>query len=164
MARKRLKMTTARETRKAVNRIANMLLNGEIDAKTANAILYAANVTLGAIHTDEQQAKIDELEQALGDSFLKVSRGCLVSVMAIHDVTKVIELTNGESLSYSTRNRNEVAAQLQAKQKLIISRFSEGTIPSEEAYQAHRLCRHRNGMQRRAPGGEVISQELLTDC
>ena len=56
-------MTTARETRKAVNRIANMLLNGEIDSKTANAILYAANVTLGAIRTDEQQAKIDELEK-----------------------------------------------------------------------------------------------------
>ena len=56
-------MTTARETRKAVNRIANMLLNGEIDTKTANAILYAANVTLGAIRTDEQQAKIDELEK-----------------------------------------------------------------------------------------------------
>ncbi|MGN8875269.1 hypothetical protein [Pseudoflavonifractor sp. HCP28S3_F10] len=56
-------MTTPRETRKAVNRIANMLLNGEIDAKTANAILYAANVTLGAIRTDEQQTKIDELEK-----------------------------------------------------------------------------------------------------
>lgn len=40
-----------------------MLLNGEIDAKTANAILYAANVTLGAIRVDDQQRKIDELEQ-----------------------------------------------------------------------------------------------------
>lgn len=40
-----------------------MLLNGEIDAKTANAILCAANVTLGAIRTDEQQAKLDELER-----------------------------------------------------------------------------------------------------
>ena len=67
MARKRLKMTTARETRKAVNRIANMLLNGEIDSKTANAILYAANVTLGAIRTDEQQAKIDALEKIVED-------------------------------------------------------------------------------------------------
>lgn len=46
-----------------MNRIANMLLNGEIDAKTANAILYAANVTLGAIRVDEQQAKLDELER-----------------------------------------------------------------------------------------------------
>ena len=46
-----------------MNRIANMLLNREIDPKTANAILYAANVTLGAIRTDEQQRKLDELEQ-----------------------------------------------------------------------------------------------------
>ncbi|MGN1003014.1 MAG: LytR/AlgR family response regulator transcription factor, partial [Oscillospiraceae bacterium] len=86
------------------------------------------------------RATLSELERALGDSFLKVSRGCLVSVMAIHDITNVIELTNGESLSYSTRNRKEVAAQLQAKQKLLISRFSEGNIPSEEAYQAHFQC------------------------
>lgn len=63
MAKKRLKMSTSRDVRKAVNRIANMLLNGEIDAKTANAILYAANVTLGAIRVDEQQKKLDELEQ-----------------------------------------------------------------------------------------------------
>ena len=63
MSKKRLKMTTSREVRKAVNRIANMLLNGELDAKTGNAILYAANVTLGAIRVDEQQAKLDELEK-----------------------------------------------------------------------------------------------------
>ena len=65
MAKKRLKMSTARETRKAVNRIANMLLNGEIDAKTANAIMYGANVILGSIRVDEQQAKLDELEQII---------------------------------------------------------------------------------------------------
>lgn len=61
--KKRLKMSSSREVRRAVNRIANMLLNGEIDSKTANAILYAANVTLGAIRVDEQQRKLDELEQ-----------------------------------------------------------------------------------------------------
>lgn len=60
--RKRLKMGTPGEVRRAVNRIANMLLNGEIDAKRANAIIYAANVTLGAIRIDEQQARLDELE------------------------------------------------------------------------------------------------------
>lgn len=63
MAKKRLKMSTSQDVRKSVNRIANMLLNGEIDSKTANAILYAANVTLGAIRVDEQQRRIDELEQ-----------------------------------------------------------------------------------------------------
>lgn len=56
-------MSTSRDVRRTVNRIANMLLNSEIDTKTANAILYACNVCLGAIRTDEQEKKLDELEQ-----------------------------------------------------------------------------------------------------
>lgn len=67
MAKKRLKMTNSREVRRTVNRINNMLLNGEIDAKTANAILYGCNVCLGAIRIDDQQAHIDELEKILRD-------------------------------------------------------------------------------------------------
>lgn len=63
MAQKRLKMTTSREVRRTVNRIANLVLNGELSAKDANAILYACNVCLGAIRVDEQQAKLDELER-----------------------------------------------------------------------------------------------------
>ena len=63
MQKKRLKMTTSREVRRAVNRITNMLLNGEIDAKTANAILYGCNVCLGAIRVDDQQSKLEELEK-----------------------------------------------------------------------------------------------------
>lgn len=65
MAKKRLKMSTSREVRQAVNRIANMLLNKEIDPKTANAILYAANVSLGAIRTDEIEQRLNELEKAI---------------------------------------------------------------------------------------------------
>ena len=67
MQKKRLKMTTSREVRRAVNRITNMLLNGEIDPKTANAILYGCNVCLGAIRVDDQQAKLDELEKIVGE-------------------------------------------------------------------------------------------------
>ena len=63
MQKKRLKMSNSREVRRAVNRITNMLLNGEIDAKTANALLYGCNVCLGAIRVDDQQAKLDELER-----------------------------------------------------------------------------------------------------
>ena len=59
---KRLKMSSSREVRRTVNRIANMLLNDELDPKTANAILYACNVCLGAIRTDEQEKKLAELE------------------------------------------------------------------------------------------------------
>lgn len=58
-------MSSSLEVRKSVNRIANMLLNSEIDPKIANAILYGCNICLGAIRTDEQQAKLDELERAV---------------------------------------------------------------------------------------------------
>lgn len=40
-------MSTSREVRRTVNRISNLLLNGELDPKTANALLYACNVALG---------------------------------------------------------------------------------------------------------------------
>ncbi len=65
MQKKRMKLTTFREVRRAVNRVANMLLNGEIDSKTANAILYACNVSLGSIRVDDQQAKLEELEKII---------------------------------------------------------------------------------------------------
>ena len=63
MPKKRLKMSTSTEVKRAVNRIHNMLLNGEIDAKTANALLYGCNVCLGAIRVDDQQAQLNELEK-----------------------------------------------------------------------------------------------------
>ena len=56
-------MSSSKDVRRTVNRIANMLLNSEIDHKTANSILYACNVCLGAIRTDEQEKKLDELER-----------------------------------------------------------------------------------------------------
>ena len=67
MQKKRLKMTSSREVRRCVNRISNMLLNGELDARTANAILYGCNVCLGAIRIDDQQAKLDELEKTIAE-------------------------------------------------------------------------------------------------
>ena len=42
-----------------------MLLNGEIDPKTANALIYGCNAALGAIRVDDQQAKLDELEKLI---------------------------------------------------------------------------------------------------
>ena len=67
MARKRLKMSNAAEVRRALNRVANMVLNGEIEAKDANAIMYACNITLGAIRTIEQEQRLDELERIFNE-------------------------------------------------------------------------------------------------
>lgn len=61
--RKRLKLSSSREVRQSVSRVANMVLNGEIAAKDANAIMYAANVILGAIRVDEQEQRLAEIER-----------------------------------------------------------------------------------------------------
>lgn len=70
MAKKRLRLSTPIEVRKAISKIANGVYNGEIDTKTANALLYACNSVLSAIRIDEQQKKIDELEKLIKDQNL----------------------------------------------------------------------------------------------
>lgn len=60
--RKTLKMSTPEEVRKAISRIANMVLNKEIEAKEANTLLYACNAALSAVRTDEYRRKVEELE------------------------------------------------------------------------------------------------------
>ena len=63
MARRRLNLSTPRDIRKSANRVANMLLNEDLEPKAANAILYACNVCLVSIRTDEQEKRLDELER-----------------------------------------------------------------------------------------------------
>ena len=63
----RLRMRTTTEIKRTLARVANMALNGEIDTKVANTVILACNAILGAIKTDEQQKKIDELEALLNE-------------------------------------------------------------------------------------------------
>ena len=79
-----------------------------------------------------------ELKEKLGDGFIKVHRGCLVSAMAIHDITDNINLSNGESLIYTIRKKKEIIDQLYLKQKRIINSFIGDDIPkTEEEYLKH---------------------------
>ena len=63
----RLRMRTTTEIKRTLARVANMALNVEIDTKVANTVILACNAILGAIKTDEQQKKIDELEELLNE-------------------------------------------------------------------------------------------------
>ena len=65
--RKCLKLDTPQAVRKALARVANMVLNKELDTKTANSIILACNAILSGIRTDEQDKKIVELEQILNE-------------------------------------------------------------------------------------------------
>ncbi len=65
--KKRLKLTNPQEVRRALNRIANLLLNHEIDQKSANAIAYICNVLLGTFREfgfgDEGEMKMKSNRQ-----------------------------------------------------------------------------------------------------
>ena len=65
--RLRLKLTTATEVRRALTRVSNMVLNGELDPKRANAIILACNAILSSIRTDEQGKKMSELEELIAE-------------------------------------------------------------------------------------------------
>lgn len=65
--RLRLKLTTATEVRRALTRVSNMVLNGELDPKRANAIILACNAILSSIRADEQGKKMAELEELLAE-------------------------------------------------------------------------------------------------
>ncbi len=76
MGKVRFKMGTPAEVRKTLVRISNMVANGQIDSKQANAIIYAANNILASIRTDEQQTKMDELEKLL-KKIMEENRGSI---------------------------------------------------------------------------------------
>ena len=54
MRRKVLKLSTPTEIRRALSRIANMVLNKEIDGKTAYSIVYICHAILGTFNKAEE--------------------------------------------------------------------------------------------------------------
>lgn len=79
-----------------------------------------------------------ELQDMLGYSFIKIHRGCIVSAMAIHDITDKIELINGEDLEYTKRKKKQIIEQFRLIQRSIVNSFSEDNIPStKEEYRKH---------------------------
>ena len=118
--------------------------NGKKLVLNANTILYvlmierAAEIHVSGGQVYETRMKLSELEQALGDGFIKVHRGCLVSAMAIHDITDQIDLNNGESLIYTLRKKNQIITQFQEARERLISGFPRDGIPAtEEEYRAY---------------------------
>ena len=62
---RKLSWSNAREVRRSLAAINNMLLNRTIEPDRARAIIYGANNILASIRTDEQEKQIEELKQVL---------------------------------------------------------------------------------------------------
>lgn len=67
MAQMRFKTRTPTEVRKTLTRVVNMVANGQIETKTANSIIYACNVLLSSIRTDDLEKRTDELERLVNE-------------------------------------------------------------------------------------------------
>lgn len=67
MAKIRLKTGTPAEIRRTLTRIMNMVVNNQLDNKTANTLILGCNAVLSSIRTDEQEKKINQLEALLNN-------------------------------------------------------------------------------------------------
>lgn len=68
---------------------------------------------------------LGELERELGDRFIKIHRGCIVSVEDIYNVTDRVYLGNGEALDYTKRKKKEITDSLEERQKRLIDSLAE---------------------------------------
>lgn len=90
----------------------------------------AAEIHLADGGVYKTRTPFSTLEEQLGERFLKIHRGCLVSVTAIHDVTDHVNLSNGERLEYAKKKKNQIVEIMRRKQKGIIGGFHSKDIPT----------------------------------
>ena len=91
----------------------------------------------------ETRATLKDLEGLLKEDFVKIHRGCIVSVKAIHDVTDTVDLSNGEELLYTVRKKKQKVAEIQEKQKRMINALGKKGIPATEG----EYCRHYSSFE-----------------
>ena len=107
----------------------------EIDLNTIIYILMEGNQAF--VHTStgeilQTRKTLDSFEREFGENFIRVKRGCLVSVTAIHDIGDRVNLLNGESLDYAIRRRKEFEYRFKERQKIIISEFKKTDLPANK--------------------------------
>lgn len=94
------------------------------------------HVTGGQVY--ETRMSMRDIAQALGEGFIRIDRGCLVSAIAIDDVTDCVKLAGGEELQYAARRKSEIIARLQRERKHAAERFARDGEPSTpEEYRRH---------------------------
>lgn len=116
----------------------------------ASAILYVLmNEKYAEIHVSGgnvyyTRKPLHEFEVLLGDLFVKINRGCLVSALAVHEVGETIILVNGESLIYTLRKKKVIIQQINKIQKSIINGFEKDGIPKtfEEYKEYYKSFEH----------------------
>lgn len=66
-----LKFRNQTDIKRTLSKVGNMVANGEMDTRRANAITIICNAILSSIRVDEQQHKIEELAKILDENDIK---------------------------------------------------------------------------------------------
>ena len=111
----------------AVSAILYLLANGrDVEIHVSGGRIY------------KTRASLSELEKKLGAGFIRIHRGCIVSAMAIHDITGQINLVNGETLVYAQYRKAAIIQQFREGQRRMIDSFVRDGVPSTwEEYHRH---------------------------
>ena len=82
-----------------------------------------------------------EFSEALGDDFIRLNRGSLVSAMAIHSVDNLVNLSNGESLEYISDHKFDIIEKFRQKRRAIVGGLADNNNPTDEnGYHEHYKC------------------------
>ena len=82
-----------------------------------------------------------QLREELGDNFIRLKRGSLVSAMAIHKINENVILSNGEILDYTSDHKNEIIELFRRKRRAIVEGLADNNNPTdEEGYHRHYKC------------------------
>ena len=82
-----------------------------------------------------------EFQKELGEDFIRIHRGCLVSAKAIHSVNQLLTLSNGDSLEYSALHREEIIEKFHRKQRIIVEELMTNDNPTvDDEYHEHYKC------------------------
>lgn len=115
----------------------------EVVVNTGTILYVTTGNAATEIHTVggnvyKTRRKLTDIEKELGNYFIKIHRGCLVSAMSIHEVTDKVYLNNGEAMIYTLRKKKEILDRLHEIQKNVIADLHRSATPqSNAAYQKH---------------------------
>ena len=120
----------------------NITLNSDVILYIImNGKIAEIHVVGGKVY--QTRIALKDLEGLLKEDFVKVHRGCIVSVKAVHEVTDMVNLSNGEELPYTVRKKKQIVTEIQEKQKKMINALGKKGIPAtKEEY-----CRHYSSFE-----------------
>lgn len=108
-----------------------IVADGKRSALDPDRILYVTMFgNYAEIHARDEEVfrvrmTLGELESELGDRFIKIHRGCIVSAEDIYNVTDRVYLGNGEALDYTKRKKKEITDGLKERQKRLIDSLTD---------------------------------------